>query len=102
MVAKGNFGRVKDSVSFGPSSSRRRIILLEGQGIVARSKEILVTQRERGLFLIPNKLCKACAPDDPTKGGFRRQNYGCILLCLLSIIDDYHYGSTLVVHHVDA
>jgi len=49
MVAKGNFGRVKDSVSFGPGSSRRRIILLEGQEIVARSKEILVTKEREGL-----------------------------------------------------
>ena len=60
---------VKDNDSSGPGSSRRRIILSEGQEITTRNKEVFVT-KEREACSHPNKLCKTCVPDHLAKGGF--------------------------------
>ena len=49
---------VKDSDSFGPGSSKRRITLLEGQEIVARSKEILVTKEREACFSSPTSFAR--------------------------------------------
>jgi len=48
----------KDSVSFGPGSSRRGIILLKGQKIAARSKEIFVTKEREACFLSPTSFAR--------------------------------------------
>ena len=60
------------------------------------SKEILVTQRERGLFPSQQDFRDLCRWR-PSQRRIWCQNNGCILLFYLSIIDDYHYGSTLIV-----
>jgi len=51
---------VKDSDSSGPGSSRRRIILSEGQDIAARSKEILVTKEREVCFPSQQALQDMC------------------------------------------
>ena len=51
---------VKDSDSSGPGSSRRRIILSEGQEIAARSKEILVTKEREACFPSQQALQDMC------------------------------------------
>jgi len=49
---------VKDNDSSGPGSSRRRIILLEGQEIAARSKEIFVTKEREACFSFPTSFAR--------------------------------------------
>lgn len=52
--------------------------------------------RERGLFPSQQALQDLCSWL-PSQRRIWHQNNGCILLCYISIIDDYHYGSTLIV-----
>jgi len=49
---------VKDSDSSGPGSSKRRIILLEGQKIAARSKDIFVTKEREACFSSPTSFAR--------------------------------------------
>ena len=60
------------------------------------SEEILVTKEREACFPSQQALQDMCCWS-PIQRRIWRQNYGCILLCCLSIIDDYHYGSTLIV-----
>ena len=61
------------------------------------SKEILVqiTKEREACSHSQQDLQDMCCWS-PSQRRIWRQNYGCILLCL-SIIEDYHYGSTLIV-----
>ena len=77
-------------------SSIGRIILSEVWEIAVRVFFVFIIKEREACSQSQQALQDICSWS-PSQRRIWRQNYGCILLCFLSIIDDYHYGSTLIV-----
>ena len=57
----------------------------------------LVTKERESLSLIPSSFCKTCVAEHPAKGGLDVRTLVVFSFVELLIIDDYHYGSILIV-----